>query len=48
MSNAERHPYFELRIGGFRMTAERFPVRLLTALATAATSGVGTWLLSNR
>lgn len=36
-------PYFELRVGGFRVTADRIPVRLLT-LASSAATGVAAWL----
>lgn len=38
-------PYFELRVGGFRVTADRVPVRLLTIVSSAAT-GVAAWLLN--
>ncbi|WP_407287598.1 hypothetical protein [Streptomyces sp. BP-8] len=41
-------PYFELRIGGFRVTADRFPARLVTAIATAMTSAIGIWTLYGR
>lgn len=40
----KKEPYFEVRIGDFRVTADRFPARLITALATALTSGFGTWI----
>jgi hypothetical protein len=38
-------PYFELRVGGFRVTADRIPVRLLTLVSSAAT-GLAAWLLT--
>jgi hypothetical protein len=47
MPNSQR-PYFELRIGGFRVTADRLPARLITAIVTAITSGVGMWTLYGR
>lgn len=39
-------PYFEFRIGGFRVTADRVPVRLL-ATVSSATSGLIAWWLSH-
>ncbi|MFF0448890.1 hypothetical protein ACFYT4_21190 [Streptomyces sp. NPDC004609] len=48
MPRSRPRPYAEIRVGGLRITAERLPVRLLTALAAAVTSGLGTWLLSGR
>ncbi|MFI6284684.1 hypothetical protein ACIBCM_08005 [Streptomyces sp. NPDC051018] len=47
MPRSRPRPYAEIRVGGLRITAERLPVRLLTALAAVA-SGLGTWLLSGR
>ncbi|TVZ92784.1 hypothetical protein FB157_10786 [Streptomyces sp. BK340] len=30
-------PYFELRIGGFRVTSDRIPVRVVTLLSSVVT-----------
>ncbi|MFC0847607.1 hypothetical protein ACFH04_28445 [Streptomyces noboritoensis] len=43
MPKSPAFPYFELRIGGFRVTADSIPVRLVTALTTALATGWGTW-----
>lgn len=48
MTDPNRRPYFELRIGGFHMTADRFPARLLTAIVTAAGSVLGMWSVYGR
>ncbi|MBM9504532.1 hypothetical protein [Actinacidiphila acididurans] len=48
MPDTQLRPFFELRIGGLHITAERFPVRLVTAIITAAASGIGTWLVTLR
>ena len=37
-------PALDIRIGGFRMTLQRVPVRLLTALVTCAASGFTAWI----
>lgn len=37
--------YFELRVGGFRITADRIPVRLLATVSSAA-SGLAAWWLT--
>lgn len=37
-------PYFELRVGGLRITADRLPVRLVAATSSAATGLVTWWL----
>lgn len=41
-------PYFELRIGGFRVTANRVPTRLVTAIVTALGSVLGMWTIYGR
>ncbi|MFD4476793.1 hypothetical protein ACFWPU_11895 [Streptomyces sp. NPDC058471] len=35
-------PYFELRVGGFRIVADRAPVKLLMLLSSTAT-GFAAW-----
>jgi hypothetical protein len=40
---AKTAPYFELRIGGFRVTAERIPVKALSALTGVATAALTWW-----
>lgn len=37
-------PALDIRIGGFRMTLQRVPVRLLTALITCAGSALTAWI----
>ncbi|MEV6702154.1 hypothetical protein AB0M68_34260 [Streptomyces sp. NPDC051453] len=37
--------YFELRVGGFRITADHIPARFL-AMTSSATSGLVAWWLS--
>jgi len=42
---SSRKPYFELRVGGFCITADRIPARLLT-LVTSAATGITAWFWS--
>ena len=37
-------PALDIRIGGFRMTVQRVPVRLLTFLATCSGSAFTAWM----
>lgn len=37
-------PVLDIRIGGFRMTVQRVPVRLLTALVTCGGSAFTAWI----
>ncbi|MFH8367612.1 hypothetical protein [Streptomyces sp. NPDC018031] len=39
-------PVLDIRVGGFRMTMQRVPVKLLTLLTAAACSGFTAWLTS--
>ncbi|MEO3974930.1 hypothetical protein [Streptomyces sp. CAU 1734] len=41
-------PRFELRAGGFRVTADRFPTRPATAVTTAIGSGFLMWAVHSR
>ncbi|WP_416975771.1 hypothetical protein [Streptomyces sp. 4F14] len=43
MTDPKRRPYVDLRVGGFRVTADHFPARLLTVVVTAAGSVLGMW-----
>lgn len=36
--------YFELRMGGFRVTADKVPVRLIATMSSAASGFVAWWL----
>ncbi|MZF83511.1 hypothetical protein [Streptomyces sp. SID5643] len=40
----EQAPALDIRIGGFRMTVQRMPVRLLTVLMTCGGSALTAWL----
>lgn len=40
---SDETPYLEFRIGGLRLTVQRRPVRLLTALAVAMVLMGGGW-----
>lgn len=39
-------PVLDIRIGGFRMTSQRFPVRLVLVLFTCGASGLTAWFTS--
>lgn len=43
---ADQAPAADIRIGGFRVTVQRFPVRLLTVLATCGASALTAWFTS--
>ncbi|MFB7462632.1 hypothetical protein [Streptomyces sp. NPDC056224] len=36
-------PAVDIRVGGFRLTVQRVPVWLITALSTAAGTGAAWW-----
>ncbi|MGA5204114.1 MULTISPECIES: hypothetical protein [Streptomyces] len=42
----EQAPALDIRIGGFRMTVQRMPVRLLTVLMTCGGSAFTAWFAS--
>jgi hypothetical protein len=39
-------PVLDIRVGGFRMTVQRVPVKLLTLLTAGACSGFTAWVTS--
>uniref|UniRef100_UPI0031CDE4E4 hypothetical protein n=1 Tax=Streptomyces hawaiiensis TaxID=67305 RepID=UPI0031CDE4E4 len=42
----EQAPALDIRVGGFRMTVQRMPVRLLTVLMTCGGSAFAAWFAS--
>ncbi|WP_157877813.1 hypothetical protein [Streptomyces kanamyceticus] len=44
METDHKAPALDIRIGGFRMTLQRVPVKLLTLLAATACSGFTAWI----
>jgi hypothetical protein len=44
MAANQNTPALDIRIGGFRMTLERIPVRLLTALVACGGSAFTAWI----
>lgn len=44
MEPEQNAPVLDVRVGGFRMTVQRVPVRLLTALITCAGSAITAWI----
>ena len=44
MQSNHSAPVLDIRIGGFRMTLQQVPVRLLTALVTLGGSAFTAWL----
>lgn len=44
METGHTSPALDIRIGGFRMTFQRIPARLLAALGTCAGSAFTAWL----
>jgi hypothetical protein len=44
MEADQRAPALDIRIGGFRMTFQRIPVRLLAALGACSGSAFAAWL----
>ncbi|GGN68350.1 hypothetical protein GCM10011579_041770 [Streptomyces albiflavescens] len=44
MEPEQNAPVMDIRIGGFRMTVQRIPVKLLTLLTATACSGFTAWI----
>lgn len=47
-ASKRRPPYVEIRVGGFRLTVQRLPTRLLAALGAAVITYLGSghfWML---
>jgi hypothetical protein len=44
METERNVPVLDIRIGGFRLTMQRFPVKLLTLVTATACSGFTAWI----